>query len=187
MESPRHRSRRGIGCGASRHHDDRRSLPRWASDGRHWQALIGGGVDSDCGVGSPDGQRVAVMPRDVSDEAAVNALFATVQQAGDWICCSTPTLSRRRPDEGGGEVWRRVVDVNLQRSPRAAFRLKRMKPQSTHHQRSIPATAAEWAVCLRRPTSNDRGADAHGRARRLAYDRHRRLPGPIGTTPASGR
>jgi len=132
--------------------------------GRRGQALQAA-VEA-AGASGADSQRALVMPCDVADEAAVNTLFATVQQRLgrlDLLFNNAGTgLVAQTPDEVGGEAWRRVVDVNLNGAfycLAAAFRLMRaQQPQggriinngsiSAHAPRpgSIAYTATKHAI-----------------------------------------
>ncbi len=82
-----------------------------------------------------DGARGVAMPCDVGDEAAVNALFDSVQQRFGRLDLlfnnAGMGLPPKTPDEVGGAAWREVVNVNLNGAfycLAAAFRL--MKAQS---------------------------------------------------------
>ena len=79
-----------------------------------------------------DTDRAIAMPCDVSDEAAVNALFEAVQaRCGrlDLLFNNAGMgLPPQTPDEVSGEAWRQVVNVNLNGAfycLAAAFRLMR--------------------------------------------------------------
>ncbi len=113
-----------------------------------------------------DGARAIAMPCDVSDEAAVNALFDTVRRRCGRLDLlfnnAGMGLPPKTPDEVGGEAWRQVVGVNLNGAfycLAAAFRLMReQQPQggriinngsiSAHAPRpgSIAYTATKHAV-----------------------------------------
>ena len=84
-----------------------------------------------------DGARAIAMPCDVSDEAAVDTLFNTVQQRCGRLDLlfnnAGMGLPSTPPDEVGGDAWRQVVGVNLNGAfycLAAAFRLMRaQQPQ----------------------------------------------------------
>ncbi|MFT3813129.1 MAG: SDR family oxidoreductase [Acidovorax sp.] len=127
------------------------------------------------------GQRAVAIPCDVSDEAAVAALFGEVRQRFGRLdllfnnagMFSAPAL----PDEMDAAVWRQVVDVNLNGAfycLSAAFKLMReQSPQggriinngsiSAHvpRPRSIAYTATKHAISgLTRAAALD-GRDFH--------------------------
>src|SRR5262249_49504939 len=122
------------------------------------------------------GDRAVVIPADVSDPDAVDALFAAVRtQFGrlDVLFNNAGTGARPVPiDELTVDEWRKVVDINLTGAfpcPRAAFRLmKEQGPRggriinngslSAHAPRpnSAPYTATKHAITgLPRSTSLD--------------------------------
>jgi NAD(P)-dependent dehydrogenase (short-subunit alcohol dehydrogenase family) len=110
--------------------------------------------------------RALALPCDVSDDTAVDALFASVHQRFgrlDLLFNNAGLgLAVKTPDEVGAEAWRRVVDTNLSGAfycLAAAFRLmRRQLPQggriinngsiSAHAPRpgSIAYTATKHAV-----------------------------------------
>jgi NAD(P)-dependent dehydrogenase (short-subunit alcohol dehydrogenase family) len=112
------------------------------------------------------GGRAVAMPCDVGDEAAVNAMFDSVQQRFGRLDLlfnnAGMGLPVQTPDEVGGDAWRQVVNVNLNGAfycLAAAFRLmKAQAPQggriinngsiSAHAPRpgSIAYTATKHAV-----------------------------------------
>ncbi|MBC7940728.1 MAG: SDR family oxidoreductase [Chitinophagaceae bacterium] len=125
------------------------------------QAAIAAAITSDS-----DGERAVAMPCDVTDEAAVDAVFDAVQQRFGRLDLLFNNAGTGAPpqtaDELGGAAWRRVVDVNLHGAfycLAAAFRLMRaQQPQggriinngsiSAHTPRpgSIAYTASKHAV-----------------------------------------
>ncbi len=121
-------------------------------------------------------ERALVLPCDVSDEAAVNALFARVEQRFGRLDLLFNNAGISAPplplEELELDHWRRVIDVNLTGvflCTRAAFRLmKRQRPRggriinngSLSAQRprvmSAPYTASKHALTgLTRSTSLD--------------------------------
>ena len=138
------------------------------SEGWH-VALVGRRADAlqaSLEAAGANAKNALASPCDVSDEAAVNALFDTVQQRFgrlDLLFNNAGTgLPSKPPDEVGGDAWRHVVGVNLNGAfycLAAAFRLMRaQRPQggriinngsiSAHAPRfgSIAYTATKHAV-----------------------------------------
>jgi len=135
-----------------------------------WQVVFTGrradALESAIAAAGADGARGVAMPCDVSDEDAVNALFAGVRQRFGRLDLlfnnAGMGLPAKTPDEVSGADWRRVVDVNLNGAfycLSAAFKLMReQSPQggriinngsiSAHAPRpgSIAYTATKHAV-----------------------------------------
>jgi NAD(P)-dependent dehydrogenase (short-subunit alcohol dehydrogenase family) len=101
-----------------------------------WQVVFVGrradALQAAIAAAGADGERGIAMPCDVSDEAAVNAVFNTVQARFgrlDLLFNNAGTgMPPKTPDEVSGDAWRQVVGVNLNGvfyCLSAAFRLMR--------------------------------------------------------------
>lgn len=104
-----------------------------------WSVALAGrrkdALDETVGMAGPDGDRALVVPTDVGDPNAVNALFAAVK--GKWGRCdflfnnAGGNVKAGPIEDLAYEDWARVVQINLTGSflcAQAAFRM--MKEQS---------------------------------------------------------
>jgi len=86
-----------------------------------WQVVFVGrraeALQAAIAAAGPDGERGVAMPCDVSDDAAVKAVFNAVQARFgrlDLLFNNAGTgMPAKSPDEVSGDAWRQVVGVNL--------------------------------------------------------------------------